>query len=91
MRELGRVYRMRRSYCTSILDARGRWGSVGLVLSEEGRLWMSNAQHIRVFHAELLQLQPKCAAATRQPTQKKTRKRMWVVVLKSAKCSEKSP
>lgn len=43
--EVGRAERMK-SYCASISDAGGR-GSVGC--SEEGRLWLGDAQHTEVF------------------------------------------
>lgn len=51
MSELGRMWRMR-SYCATVLDARGRWENVGLVLSEKWRLWRSDAQHVKVFNVE---------------------------------------
>lgn len=66
VRELGRTER--KAPCTSVLDTRGSWGGVGLVLREEGMLWRSKAQLIRVY-VELLQIQLRCATASRQPTQ----------------------
>lgn len=87
----GKDIKDEKNHCTSILDPRRRssWGSVGLVLTGDRMLWMSSAQHIRVFHVELLQLQLKPVAATKQLTQKKARKSMWIAVLESARCSEK--
>lgn len=38
-RELGRTER--KMLCTSVLDTRGSWGRVGLVLRAEKRLWRS--------------------------------------------------
>lgn len=85
----GKDIKDEKNHCTNILDPRRGWGSVGLVPSGEGMLWMSSAQHIRVFHVELLQLQLKPVAATGQLTQKKARKSTWIAVLESARCSEK--
>lgn len=80
-----------RGRCSApVLNTRGHWGSVGLVLGAQGMLWRSKAQLIPV-DVEFLQIQPKCAAATRQPTQEKRNLKVWIVVLESRRCWGKSP